>query len=69
MSTAPEQFVIYKDASGEWRWTLYATNSKKIANGGEGYENKADCIHGFRLVATVVTDAGVWNHETKEWES
>jgi len=68
MSTAPKQFVIYKDASGEWRWTLYAANSKKIANGGEGYKNKADCIHGLRLVAAVATNAGIYNGESKTWE-
>ena len=37
-------------ASKEWRWRLVATNGKNIANGGESYHNKADCLHGIDLV-------------------
>lgn len=68
MAGEPKQFVIYKDASGEWRWTLYAANAKKIADGAEGYKDKADCIHGIRLVASVSTGAGIWNGLTQQWE-
>lgn len=68
MSEAPIQFAIYKDARGEWRWTLYAKNARKIADGAEGYKNKADCIHGLRLVAAVASNAGVWNVDDQKWE-
>ena len=44
-------FVLYKDAALQWRWTLYAANNKKIANGGEGYYNKQDALHGISLVS------------------
>lgn len=43
-------FVLYKDTANQWRWTLFASNSKKIANSGEGYWNKADCQAGINLV-------------------
>ena len=43
-------FVLYKDAARQWRWTLYAANNRKIANGGEGYHNKQDALHGISLV-------------------
>jgi uncharacterized protein len=43
-------FYLYKDVSGYWRWTLYAANNKKIANSGEGYWNKADCVSAISLV-------------------
>lgn len=43
-------FEIYRDKAGEWRWTLYASNGRKVADGGEGYHNKADCLHGIQLV-------------------
>lgn len=65
---APKQFVIYKDAKDEWRWTLYADNSKKIADSAEGYTAKASCMHGARLVAGVASNAGIWNGEEKKWE-
>lgn len=43
-------FYIYRDASNQWRWTLYSANQKKIADSGESYWNKADCQHGISLV-------------------
>lgn len=43
-------FEVYRDARNEWRWTLYASNGRKIADSGEGYHNKADCLHGITLV-------------------
>jgi len=43
-------YVLYKDTAGYWRWTLYAANYKKIANSGEGYWNKSDCISAINLV-------------------
>jgi uncharacterized protein len=35
---------IYKDKRGEWRWTLFAGNGKKLANSGEGYTRKRRCV-------------------------
>ena len=32
--------VVYKDDSGEWRWTAFAANNKKVASSGEGYRNR-----------------------------
>ena len=43
-------YVVYIDANRQWRWTLYASNNRKIANSGEGYHNKADCHHAISLV-------------------
>jgi uncharacterized protein YegP (UPF0339 family) len=43
-------FVIYKDLSSQWRWTLYAANNRKIADSGEAYVNKADAVTGIALV-------------------
>jgi len=46
LSSEPERimdmYYLYKDAAGQWRWTLYAGNNRKIANSGEGYFNKVD---------------------------
>lgn len=43
-------FKIYKDTAGYWRWTLYSSNYKKIADSAEGYNNKSDCQAGITLV-------------------
>lgn len=51
MATRPyPSFLIYKDEIGEYRWRLQASNTKVIADSGEGYINKADCEHGIKLV-------------------
>ena len=43
-------YYVYKDTAGQWRWRLYAANAKIIANSGEGYFNKADCLSAIGLV-------------------
>lgn len=43
-------FYIYRDAQNHWRWYLLAGNNRKIANSGEGYWNKEDCLSAIRLV-------------------
>lgn len=45
-------YYVYLDQASQWRWTLYAANHRKIANSGEGYINRADCIHAINLVAS-----------------
>ena len=42
-------YVLYRDAAGYWRWTLYAANHRKIADSGEGYFNENDCRAGIDL--------------------
>ena len=46
------KYEIYQDESAdrEWRWRLLASNGRNIANGGQGYSNKADCLRGIELV-------------------
>ena len=43
-------FQVYEDAAGEWRWRLVAGNDEIIADSGEGYRDKRDCLHGIELV-------------------
>lgn len=35
------KFTVWKDAAGEWRWTLYARNRKVIADSAESYKRRA----------------------------
>lgn len=44
------KYVVYKDVQGYWRWRLYADNNRIIADSGEGYVNKQDCLNGISLV-------------------
>jgi uncharacterized protein len=43
-------YSVYQDASGEWRWQLRAANHRIIADSGEGYHNRQDCLHAIALV-------------------
>lgn len=43
-------YVLYVDANRQWRWYLLAANNRKIANSGEGYVNKSDCLAAINLV-------------------
>jgi uncharacterized protein YegP (UPF0339 family) len=63
----PKQFVLYRDARGEWRWSLYAPNSRKIADSAEGYLHRQDAIHGARLVAGIAADAPIWEPAAGAW--
>jgi uncharacterized protein len=44
------KFEMYKDEKDEWRWRLLAGNARQIAESGEGYKNKKDCLHAITLV-------------------
>ena len=43
-----EYFQSKKD--DEWYWRLRGDNGEPIADGGQGYKNKSDCLHGIDLV-------------------
>lgn len=34
---------VYEDDRGEWRWTLFAANGRKVACSGEGYRRRGHC--------------------------
>lgn len=44
-------YHMYLDLNKQWRWRLVAANNRIIANSGEGYVNRSDCLSAIRLVA------------------
>lgn len=40
----------YYPSGGQWRWRLQASNGRIIANSGESYVNKGDCLAAIKLV-------------------
>jgi uncharacterized protein len=44
------KFEVYKDAKGEYRWRLVASDGQTIATGGEGYKEKASARDGIESV-------------------
>jgi uncharacterized protein len=43
------EYQIYV-SGGQYRWRLLAGNNRNIANSGEAYHNKADCLAAINLV-------------------
>jgi uncharacterized protein YegP (UPF0339 family) len=44
------KFELYKDAKGEFRWRLVASNGQAIATSGEGYKSKESAKDGIESV-------------------
>lgn len=42
-------YIVYKDRTGQWRWQ-YTSNGRIIADSGESYYNKADCLRGVGIM-------------------
>ena len=49
-AAARRTFQVYEAAAGEWRWRLVAGNDRVIADSGEGYRDRRDCLHAIELV-------------------
>lgn len=61
-------FVLFKStANNQWYWNINADNHKKIADGAEGYVNRADCLHGINLIKQNAATAGIYDFEQKKW--
>ena len=43
-------FSIFEDEEGNWRWTLYSIDHRKVATSGEPYLIKDDCMAAIALV-------------------
>jgi uncharacterized protein YegP (UPF0339 family) len=43
-------YHVYKDAQNKWRWRLKAANGNILADSGEGYSSKTDCLAGIAAV-------------------
>ena len=43
-------YKLYKDGIGEWRWNYKSSNGNIIADSGEGYRNRADCLNGISIM-------------------
>jgi uncharacterized protein YegP (UPF0339 family) len=53
------KFVLYRDAKNEYRWKLAAANGNIVADSGEGYKNKADCLSTLASIKKAVAEAPI----------
>ncbi len=59
MATATGKFEVYQDKAGQYRWRLIATNGKTVADCGEGYTERRNCLHGLEVVKALAAGAEV----------
>lgn len=52
-------YWLYRDNSGEWRWTYEAVNGETIAVSSEGYKRRADAQRGIDIMKSS-TNSLVW---------
>lgn len=45
---------VYRDAKGEYRWRLQASNNKVIAESGEGYKEIRKCLYAIDVVKCLI---------------
>jgi uncharacterized protein YegP (UPF0339 family) len=43
-------YWVRRDAGNQWRWRLRAANRRVIAESGESYHNRDDCLAAIALV-------------------
>ena len=55
----PAKFVLYKDARGEFRWKLVASNGETIVDSAEGYKQKDSAKKGITSVKRSAATAKV----------
>jgi uncharacterized protein YegP (UPF0339 family) len=55
------KFYIYTDGAGYWRWRLQAGNNRIVADSGEGYFNRDDCLAALVLVMNTNRNTPVYN--------
>jgi len=58
-------FVKWVDAKGEFRWTLWAENTRKIACSGEGYKNLSDLEAMIYRIQSEAKSANILDHSKK----
>ena len=58
------EFKVYLDKAQEFRWKLQSQNGKIVADSGEGYRSKENCIDAIQLIRKQVWEGPV--HYDKE---
>lgn len=58
------KFKVYRSARGllrrtQWRWRLRARNGRTIADSGESYSNRSDCLRAIELIRAESTLAPI----------
>ena len=53
------RFILYRDVKKEYRWKMVASNGNIVADSGEGYKNKKDCLATVDSIKRTVAEAPI----------
>lgn len=51
------ELLIWEDMQGQYRWKIFATNGKIIAESGEGYLSRSNAIRAARRLRVIAAGA------------
>ena len=51
---SPGKVEFYKDASGQWRWRVIASNGRILADSAEGYSRRRGAERGLVAVMSIL---------------
>jgi uncharacterized protein len=54
-----EQFEVYQDALGRFRWRLKASNGEILASADSSYSTRVSCLHAIDVVKRIAASAPV----------
>lgn len=54
-------YHVYKDRSSQYRWR-FAQSGRVLADSGEGYYNKQDCLNAMATVMATTTSTAWYDH-------
>ena len=63
MSDYRKQFVIRQDGKGRWRWSLYESGMKPVAEGRIAARSYEACVADALKVADLAATADIWDAE------
>jgi uncharacterized protein len=55
------RFKVYRSGliRRGWRWRLFANNNRILADSGEAYQSKGDCLNAIQLIRDEAANAPV----------
>jgi uncharacterized protein YegP (UPF0339 family) len=62
------QINVYLDDNKEWRWQAVHRNGRIMADSGEGYKRRGDCVGAFNRLTGALQD-GNWNYDVETKDS
>ena len=58
------KFHVYRDRAGKYRWNLVAANGRIVADSGQGYVSRSECVSMASAISGIAGGAAVKDRKT-----